>query len=144
MAVPLYIDVSTGEGRISLAGPIRQRMKFVVNDLVPLAIAFIQNGSVITGTILESGSATLKVGIRQKPGQGNILAVVSSYSIVGSEAQVILPLDDEELVAFMAALPSAQNESEFMLEVEVTNAAGTSRLTYYQSPCLISREVNSV
>jgi hypothetical protein len=142
MAIPLYIDVDTGEGRTSLTGPIRQRRKFFVNDSVPLNIAFIQAGALITSALLQAGAATMKVGIRQKPGQGSILAVVTSYSLVAQEAQVVLPMNDSGLVAYMAALPPTQNEAEFMLEVEVATSGPTTRCTYFQSPCLIGREVN--
>lgn len=143
MSLPLYIDVTTGEARVSLAGPIRQRMKFFLNDLAPLAIAFVQNGAVITSTFLEAGSSTMKVGIRAKPGQGSILAEVTSYTYGTPESTVILPLDATALSDYFTAnIPAGQKEAEFHLEVQVTNQSGSARMTVYQSPCLIGREVN--
>ena len=143
MALPLYIDVTTGEARVSLTGPIRQRMKFFLNDLTALKIAFVQNGAVVSAAFLEAGSSTMKVGIRAKPGQGSILAEVTSYTYGSPESTVILPLDVTALSDYFDDnIPADQKEAEFHLEVQVTNQAGSTRMTVYQSPCLIGREVN--
>lgn len=143
MALPLYIDVTTGEARVSLTGPIRQRMKFFLNDLTALKIAFVQNGAVVSAAFLEAGSSTMKVGIRAKPGQGSILAEATTYAYANPESDVILPLDATALTNYFSAnIPADQKEAEFHLEVQVTNAAATTRMTVYQSPCLIGREVN--
>ncbi len=146
MSITLYIDVNTGEARTSLSGPIRQRLKLFLNDKVPLRIAFVRDGVNITTTILESGNATMKVGIRAKPGQGSILSSVTSYTMDGSEAVAILPLDAAGILAHFAdanLVPLTVNETTLMLEVEVANQAGTSRVTYYQKPCIVAREVNT-
>lgn len=142
--IPLYIDITTGEARVSLDGPLRQRLKFFLNDLTPLRVAFVQNGVNITDTLLESGDAQLKVGIRAKPGQGTILAEAVSYSIVSSEAQVILPMNEGAMTAYFDDennVPLTQNEATLFLEIQVQNQAGTTRCTYYQEPCIVAREV---
>ena len=143
--IPLYIDVTTGEGRTSLTGSIRQRLKFFLNDLTPLRISFIQNGVNVTTTILETGNAAIKVGIRSKPGQGVILAQQTVYAMVGNEASVILPMNGSPMTDFFADVnnvPLTQNEATMYLEVEVQNQAGTTRCTYYQAACIVGREVH--
>lgn len=144
MAIPIYIDVNSGEVRDSLNGPVRRRLKFYLNDLTPLNIAFIQNGAVITTSILEVGSV-MRVGIRAKPGQGGILAEVNTHTLSGQEARVVLPMNSSALTTYFANanyVPLTQNEATLVLEIEVTSSGGTTRCTYYQAPCIVAREVN--
>lgn len=143
MSLYLYIDVATGEARVSLTGAVRQRIRFFLNDLVPIKIAFVRNGVIVNSTVLEGGNATMKVGIRAKPGQGSILAEATTYTYGASESDVILPLNASALTTYFTNnVPASQDEAELFLEVQVTNQAGTTRATYYQARCLVCREVN--
>lgn len=144
MSLYLYIDVATGEARVSLSGAVRQRIRLFLNDLVPIKIAFVRNGAIVTNTVLEGGNATMKVGIRAKPGQGSILAEATTYTYGATESDVILPLNGSPLTTYFASsVPAGQNEAELFLEVQVTNQAGTTRTTYYQARCLVCKEVNA-
>src|SRR5690606_12854760 len=118
-------------------------LKFYLRDLVPLRVAFHRNGVLITDDVLESEAAGLKVGIRAKPGQGILLALATDYEITGDEAVMVLSLNTAELVAHFAnAVPADKFEAELVLEVEVTSADDSERVTYYQAPVLLGREVN--
>lgn len=142
MSKSLYIDVNTGEVRTALNGAVAKRLKLYLRDLTPLKIAFHQNGTVITSTVLESEAAGLKVGLRVKPGQGLLMALATSYAIASEEAAVILSLNTTEITDYFNALPASQFEAEMTLEVEVTSADDSERVTYFQAPILVGREVN--
>lgn len=142
MAKPLYIDVATGEARIALNGSVNQRMRLFLRDLVPLDIAFIKEGVLTTSTILDGGTALLKVGLREKPGQGSILALATIYTLSGEVARTILNLNTVALVNYFAAQPADINDHELTLEVEVTKFDQTELTTYYQAKCIVAREVN--
>lgn len=144
MGKPLYIDVATGEARIALNGSVNQRLRLFLRDLVPLDIAFIKDGAIVTAAVLADnpGPTGLKVGIRARPGQGDILALATIYSVVGDVARIILNLNTVALLNYFAGLPEDEPAHELFLEVEVANSGLTEIVTYYQAPCIIGREVN--
>lgn len=142
MSKSLYIDVNTGEVRTALNGAVAKRLKLFLRDLTPLRIAFHQNGAIVTDAILESEAAGLKVGLRVKPGQGILMALATSYTIASEEAAVILSLNTTEITGYFDALPASQIEAEMTLEVEVTSSDDSERVTYFQAPILVGREVN--
>lgn len=145
MSKPLYIDVGTGQMRGSLNGPVNQRIRFFLRDLLPLRVAFIENGVNVTDAVLDTAQlqpALLKVGIRAKPGQGTVLALATVYTVVASEALLTLNLNTVDLIAYMATVPDSQNDAELVIEVEVTSANASAIVTYYQAACVVAREVN--
>ncbi len=142
MSKTLYIDVGTGEARTSLNGTTLQRLKLFLRDLTPLELGFFKNDENVTATLLEDGMAILKVGIRQQPGQGEILALATVYTIIGGVARITLSLNTEAMVNFFDALPASESEATLTLEVEVQSFDLTKLVTYYQAKCVVGREVN--
>lgn len=146
MSKPLYIDVATGLVRASLTGPVASRIKFFLRDVIPLRVAFVENGVNVTSDVLETAElmpASLKIGIRAKPGEGSILALATIYTVVDGEARITLNLNTEDLVTYMTnEVPASEREAELTLEIEVSSNTDSKIVTYYQAPCVIGKEVN--
>lgn len=145
MGKSLYIDIETGEARTSLNGSVTQRLKLFLRDITPLRIAFYRGPTNVTADILDQEwvlPAILKVGIRARAGQGDILALAQIYEVVDGMAAITLNLNTVALVDFMDALPATQESAELVLEVEVSSNDSSTIVTYFQAPCIIGKEVN--
>lgn len=141
MTIPLFIDTDTGEVARTITGPKLTSLVLTLGDIPDLAIRFVTAGSLVTSTILAS-AAVMRTGIRAFPGT-EILARAITHSLSGEVATASLGLNTEELSDFFDDnIASGVRNAVLIFEVEVTNAAGTKRLTHTQISCNVRRGVN--
>jgi len=142
MTIPIFIETTTGEISRSATGPKLTSLVFTVGDIPDLAIRFMTDGALVTSTILAS-AAVMRTGIRAFPGT-DILALATTHALAGEVATVSLSLNTEELGDFFDDnVGSGVRNAALIFEVEVTNAAGTKRLTHTQIVANVRRGVNT-
>lgn len=144
MTIDLFIDTATGEISRTLTGPKLTSLVFTLGDIPDLQIRFATSGANSTATVLAS-SAVMRTGIRAFPGSA-ILARSTTHTlnVDSSIATASLNLNTEELSDFFDdTVGSGQRTAQLFFEVEVTNAAGTKRLTYMQVPASVRRGVHN-
>jgi len=142
MTTTLYIDVNTAKLSRTNGGTPVTILHFFLRDLLSIQLAFVQNGTLVTSTVL-AGSAVLKLGLKTSAGATTLMALANTYTLASQFAAVALSLNTEQLLAFFNALESDSITSGFIFEVEVTSLDGTSRQTFLQLPVTVSREVNT-
>lgn len=136
--IPSGVITQTSFG-VALAN--NEQAAFDAYDVLPLAIKLTAGATDVTTTIL-TGSEQLIIGLRQKPGQGVLLAGSNSYTMVGGWAMVTLSLNTSEITALMSPLPANALSTGVYLGVDIIPGDDSTRQTIAQLPWTLWQPVN--
>jgi len=142
VTIDLFIDTATGEISRTLTGPKLTSLVLTQGDIPDLAIRFVTSGALVTSTILAS-AAVMRCGLKAFPGS-SLLASSTTHSLSGEVATAAFSLNTEELSDYFDDnIGTGQRTTPMFFEVEVTNSAGTKRLTHTQIAATVRRGVNN-
>lgn len=139
----IYVDVVSGKLLRYPNGPDAAALLFTSKDVLPFEVVFLDGAGPVTSTVL-AGGATLKVGIKARPGASALLAFTSAFTVNDEVASGTLSLATAQVAAFfLSNVASGASGGQAVLEVEVSAADESTRETFIQHPCVIRREINA-
>lgn len=144
MKTRFTVDVSTGAISRSISGvavPSAQVGALFARDVLDCEVVFKAGATDVTADVL-SGTRQLKLGLRQLPNSGDLLAVSEPHALVDDVAQCVFSLDTVEIVALIAELAASVRSARVYFEVEVSEIDGSYRQTFAQQQFTLNCEVN--